>query len=190
VDGDSALRNSVVNVTTKGGTTLKEYVTLLAKKLEDIKIGKIVGLDGLVGNKTATTFFGDVKKELDRLSLKYDFEYTIENHVFNAVRNNATMGKCTLISPQTGMLDTPSAKEEYRVSVKTLLDNTLFCNSVFTLESEFIKRDFRIDEIEYRGDTHGNDWYCVIEAIDLDAKKTVEKKKATKRKKETKKNEH
>lgn len=157
-DGDNALTNSTVNVTVKSGGDLKSYIKILVSKLDGIKVGKIVGLDGLKGNKTATTFTGTVRDELDRLALKYDFEYTIENHTINIVRNKSNTGLSEIISASTGMIDTPMAKEKGMVEVKTMLNNNLKCNDLFRLESEFLKRDYRIEELTFSGDTHSLEW--------------------------------
>lgn len=165
-DGDNALQKSTINETIKGGSSLKGYIESLVKKLEDIKVGKIVGLDGLEGNQTATTFTGTVRDELDRLALKYDFEYTIENHVVNVTRNNSHIGMSEIISAETGMIGSPVAKED-GVEVKVLLNNNLKCNALFRLESEFLKRDYRIDELTFNGDTHSTEYYSLIKGVKI-----------------------
>jgi len=166
-DGDNALRSSSVNLTLPAEATLKEQVELLADKLEGIKKGKIVGIDGLEGNKRATTFVGSVREELDRLAVKYDFAYTVENHVFNLVRNRQHTGLGEVISVESGMIEAPIATEK-GVDVKTLLNNNLKCNSLFRLESKFLKRDYRVDELSFKGDTHSQEWFSYIKGVSLD----------------------
>lgn len=167
-DGDNALTSSTVNVTLKGGITLKAYIKELVAKLKDIKIGRVVGLEGLAGNKTATTFTGHVRDELDRLAAKYDFDYTIENHVIDVVRNKSNTGLSEVISVETGMLETATVREDGYIEVKMFLNNNLKCNDLFRLESEFVKRDFRIDTLDFTGDTYGTEFATIIGGLSLE----------------------
>jgi len=165
-DGDNALRKSVVNTTLASSSSLKEQVSTLASILEGIKIGKMVGIEGLEGNKRATTFVGSVREELDRLAKKYDFSYTIENHVFSLVRNKQHTGLGEIISVESGMIEAPAATEK-GVDVKTLLNNNLKCNDLFRLESKFLKRNYRIDELIFKGDTHSQEWFSQVKGVGL-----------------------
>lgn len=165
-DGDNALRNSNVNLTLPSNSLLLEQVEMLAEKLEGIKKGKIIGIDGLEGNKRATTFVGTVREELDRLAIKYDFSYTVENHVFNLVRNKQHTGLGEVISVESGMIEAPVATEK-GVDVKTLLNNNLKCNDLFKLEAKFLSRTYRIDELNFKGDTHGTEWFSAIKGVNL-----------------------
>jgi len=168
-DGDNSIENTAVNVTMGRGTPLIQHIDMLVEKLSpDIKKGKYVGIDGLEGNKTATTFTGKVRDELDRLAEKYDFEYTIENHILNIVRNKQSTGLSEIISPETGMIGSPTAREDNKVEVKCLLNNNLKCNDLFRLESKFIKRDYRIEALTFDGDTHSvSQWTNQIEGVSL-----------------------
>ena len=165
-DGDNALRKSSINVTMPKSSSLKKHIIELASKLEGIKIGKIVGIDGLEGNKRATTFVGSVRDELDRLAIKYDFSYTIENHIFNLVRNRQHTGLSEVISVESGMIEAPVATEK-GVDVKTLLNNNLKCNDLFRLEAKFLSRTYRIDELNFKGDTHSTEWFSAIKGVNL-----------------------
>jgi len=168
-DGDNAIINTFVNKTIKRGTPLIDKLNYLVGLLApDVQKGKFVGVDGLEGNQTATTFTGTVRDELDRLAEKYDFEYTIENHKLNIVRNKQNTGLSEVISPETGMIEAPIARENNKVEVKCLLNNNLKCNDLFRLESKFIKRDYRIDRLTFEGDTHSSStWLNKIEGIAL-----------------------
>jgi len=165
-DGDNALTKSVVNITLPANSSLVEYIKSLVSRLDGIKVGAIVGIDGLEGNYTATTFVGSVRTELDRLAKKYDFSYTIDNHIFNLVRNGKHTGMSEVISVESGMLDAPIATEK-GVIVRCLLNNNLKINDLFRLESNMLKRNYRIDELEIKGDTHGSDWYSEIKGVRL-----------------------
>lgn len=165
-DGDRAFSSSFVNTTLEANTSLQATIETLVSKLQGIKKGKIVGIEGLEGNKTATTLTGTVRDELDRLASKYDFSYTIENEVFNLVRNRQHTGLSEVISVDSGMLDAPIATEK-GVDVKTLLNNNLRCNDLFRLESKFLKRDYRIDELLFSGDTHSTEWFSILKGVSL-----------------------
>ena len=168
-DGDNSITNTSVNKTIKRGTPLIDKLNYLVGLLApDIKKGKFVGVDGLEGNKTATTFTGKVRDELDRLAEKYDFEYTIENHILNIVRNKQNTGLSEIISPETGMIGVPIARENNKVEVKCLLNNKLKCNDLFRLESKFIKRDYRIEALTFEGDNYStNTWINKIDGVAL-----------------------
>ncbi|HIP20403.1 MAG TPA: hypothetical protein EYG70_04700 [Sulfurimonas sp.] len=165
-DGDNALRKSTINVTLPSNSNLKAHINALASKLEGIKIGKIIGIDDLEANKRATTFTGSVREELDRLATKYDFAYTIENHIFSLVRNKQHTGLSEIISVESGMIEVPIATEK-GVDVKTLLNNNLKCNDLFRLESKFLKRNYRIDELTFKGDTHSREWFSLVKGVNL-----------------------
>jgi len=86
--------------------------------------------------------------------------------VFTLVRNKQHTGLSEIISVESGMLDSPIATEK-GVEVKCLLNNNLRVNDLFRLQSVQLQRDYRIDELQFRGDTHSSSWYSKIRGVNL-----------------------
>lgn len=78
-----------------------------------------------------------------------------------------------LLSPKTGLVGSPQyASPEKKggpstLKVKALLMNQLRCGHVIAVQSDGINAQFRIEKLNFDGDTHGQQWYSVIEAKPL-----------------------
>lgn len=63
-----------------------------------------------------------------------------------------------LLSPETGLLDSPEIGDHGHVKAKALLIPDLVPGRLVVLESELARGTYRIEKAEYTGDTAGEDW--------------------------------
>lgn len=129
------------------------------------------------------TIEGTPKEILNDLSRDFNFNYRIDNKRLyvsdpNRYENPSSKENAFLISPTTGLIETPSyaspdgkkikdadTKKE-GVKFKALLNPLLQPGQAVKLESEVINGTFRINGIEMKGDWRGSDWsvtcWCAI----------------------------
>jgi hypothetical protein len=73
-------------------------------------------------------------------------------------------GEALLVSPETGMIGSPTVDNNGIMTVKMLLIPDVFPGRKLVLESKRLKGQYRIETARYSGDTSGvGDWYVEVE---------------------------
>jgi hypothetical protein len=112
-----------------------------------------------------TVLHGQANRQLQALARSCGFDVSIQsNTLFFTLRGRAQLGDTVFLSPDTGLLTVPQTSKKGVVTAECLLIPSLapgrlvmFGNTSGTTGS------FRIEKIEYRGETHGTDWTCKLE---------------------------
>jgi hypothetical protein len=87
----------------------------------------------------------------------------------------------TVVSPETGLIGSPARtgqegargsktrKRKQRPGAKftTLLIPSLAPGKFVILKSDFVSGSFKVQSVEHIGDTHGNDWNSIVEAVQI-----------------------
>lgn len=180
-DGDQAYKRSFSNFTIAENSTVESIIDLVIKDMSGISKGEIdikKGSNKLKGR----TFSGPSRDILKQLAKDYDFNFSIENNKLNCVDANSVLKTETvLISSNSGMIDTPIITAR-GINVTTLLNTKIRINSLFQVEAQtdvvkfgnlFLKEvpqtlgsgTYKTAAINYLGDTHGTEWYTLIEGL-------------------------
>lgn len=73
-----------------------------------------------------------------------------------------------VLSPQTGLIESPEVGEKGRIKLKSLLQPQLRPYHQVKIQSTHILGAYyAIHEIHHVGDTHGSDWYTEVEALPI-----------------------
>lgn len=147
------------------------------------------GIAGAISGRMS--FSCSCKRALDRLARAWDFEWSIQDGVLNALDSDGTLEPKELalvISPKTGLIGSPTRtgrdklgfkagkakkgkaaanaarKAAVGAKFKALMLPTLRPGSYVLLESEFLEGAFRVESLTHNGDTHGDDWTTEVEA--------------------------
>lgn len=145
-------------------------------------------VDGsIVKTERPKVIFGKTSKLLDDIARMSNSTLYMDNgelKVFTANEDNKKR-RIWEVNPETGMVGDPS-QSNYQIVVKILLNPLLRINDLIHIESRMIRiqeydlreipyllepnGQYQVIEIEYSGDTRGQDWYCTLKAITKNGK--------------------
>ena len=163
-DGDKAIRNAVLGKTYPKGTPVKDVVEDLYKELEaqGIDRGEWKFPDDLPDFKRPYTVCGTCKRELDTLSRGRDFYWSLQNETMEIIPGNGFIGGIVLLSPETGLIDTPTITDN-GVKAKALLNPEIRPNRRVRIESQTLEMnaengEYRVSECTFAGDNREGDF--------------------------------
>lgn len=184
-DGGNGWQNGIVNQTVGSGVSLKDTVTRLAQTFTNVTIGTLNGVDQGKVNDDDVAFSGATKDVLNHLASTYNFNWSIQDGVFETVANNSnttSQNEAFVISSTTGMIGSPSLTE-VGVNVKTLFNNRLLPNRFVEIKAASFEADsgnnftkmkktdhqgfYLINTVTHRFDTRGDEGSSFIECRKL-----------------------
>jgi len=118
----------------------------------------------MFGNGTIIT--GKAARALDDICRAADYEWSIQDGVLQILdRGRAVEGLAVLLSPETGLVGSPSVDQKGIVSATALIQPDLRPGRKVVFKSKtFTGGGYRIEDCEYSGDTAGNEWYVKFHA--------------------------
>ncbi|MFO0639666.1 MAG: hypothetical protein U0183_10685 [Polyangiaceae bacterium] len=113
----------------------------------------------------STTFSGNAADLLTDICVSFNLEWSIQNETLLLLpRGKASEATAVVLSPDTGLIGSPSVDGKGVVQAKALIMPGLEPGRLVRIASRYLKGDFRVEKVEFTGDTHGSDWYAEIEA--------------------------
>jgi hypothetical protein len=169
-DGEKRLREARINTSFAPGASLKTAVEAAANSLR-------VGIGNLAESSASLDFeglgrqfvegvvlSGPTREELTGLLDSAGYEWTIQDGNLQLLqRGKGLIGTAIVLSPSTGLIDSPSIDSEGVLTARTLMIPNLFPGRRVQVESRFATGIYRITKSQYTGDTRGNEWYIDIE---------------------------
>lgn len=110
---------------------------------------------------------GSASKELTKILEAAGYSWSIQDGEVQVLGAKETVGEGVHLSPETGLVGSPESSSDGYVKVKSLLQPELRPGRLVQLDSASFKGSYRIDRAEFRGDTHGADWYAELELVPL-----------------------
>lgn len=188
-DGQREWENTYINKTYSENLTPKELVKdVLSTLLEtgELSFGEILDLDERSADKLiGVTLTGSTKDVMDKLADDYGLVWSIQDGEIVVMDADTALAPDTavLINQTTGMIGTPTVTE-IGADVTSLLNPKLLPNTAFKIESvssniaisnlQFREPRrttaeglYRAFEVNFNGDTHGNNWYSVARGTAL-----------------------
>jgi hypothetical protein len=174
-DGERAYQFSRITESFRPGT-----------KVADVIQGVIqaTGLDGTKAIQTVKALVseqfikgyaanGKASAELDRLLRGRGLEWSIQDGQIQVLQKGATTQEtAVLVSPDSGLVGspehgTPSPDEKKdkanTLKVKSLMNPQIRPGRIIAIQANGIRGQFRVLTVEHSGDTHGGEWYSVVE---------------------------
>lgn len=121
-----------------------------------------------------TVISGNAARELTDICRSAGLEWSIQDGKLQILNLGAALSdQAVELSSDTGLVGSPqidfnaSSKKKQGgifVKAKCLIIPELACGRKVSFDSREVKGGFRIEQIEYTGDTHGDDWYAEIVA--------------------------
>ena len=169
-DGETAYQTSRLDASFSAGTSLREIFGQAVDAL-GLALGDVSGIP-TKGILNGISLSGLARRHLDNLTADSNLEWSIQDGAVQIIpKGTAAKGDSISLSPQTGLVGIPKKKGGKKITegieLQCLLQPKLKPGSAFELKSKFISGEFRVIRIEHVGDTHGDEWYSNIEAIEL-----------------------
>jgi len=166
-DGEQNIANYYFQKSYEAGTKYTAIINDLVTALK-IEKGNISLLDDKVLQK-GLPFSGSIKSLLDLLTNNLEYTWSIQNNHIQINSLKATNGEPSIfLSSETGLIGEPSLKES-GVIFEALLNPRLIPECAVELKSNTINGYFKLKNVKYKGDTHGNEWKAVCEGVAVEA---------------------
>ncbi len=168
-DGEHARRTARVSRAFASGTALADVARHLAESM-GVGIGNAVEAlrgarfaSGASGFDGGTVIRGTAGDELTRLCETAQLSWSIQDDCLQLIPLGGSLGRTAiLLSPTTGMIDSPEIVDRRTITVKALIQPGLVPGQSVVVDSAVVSGVWRITEAEVSGKTDGTDWYCTM----------------------------
>jgi hypothetical protein len=171
-DGEKEYQQSRINISIAAGATNKQALDAVIKAL-GLGEGNTAQLAGqLAATKPlfpqGTVLTGSAAQVLYWLTSSLGFEFSIQDGALQVLSIGEPLaGTATKLTPDTGLIGSPSIDNEGVITAQALLIPEIFPGRLLTVESEFLSGNFRVETCRYTGSTFDNAWYVDIEGQKL-----------------------
>lgn len=168
-DGEHAMRNTRVSRSFARNTTVQSVVEHIAsamgvgvgnaaEALRGASLGQVGGIF-----PEGTVLYGLASAELTRLVASVGMEWSVQDGNLQILpRGGALARTAILLSPSTGLIETPEVVNRRTLTVKACLIPGLVPGQQVVIESAVATGAWRISQAEYAGDTHGAEWTATL----------------------------
>lgn len=167
-DGDKAFRRATISKTFPAGTKVETVVEEIFKQMEaeGLKRGEWKFPDDMPPFKRPYSMCGSCAREMDRLGRSRGFYWSSQNGVVEIVPGDGTIGGIVLISPQSGMVDTPTITDN-GIKVSALLNPEIRPGRRVRIESDVLEMNaeggvYRVSQCTFRGSNRDGDFIVEI----------------------------
>ncbi len=156
------------------GATVDRVLNRIAEELALARRATGVEITGVY--QEGVSFSGTAKDALDQVTRKAGLTWSIQNRELQILdRVDASQSRGPLLTPSTGLLDSPSPLEETGeenerrrgtgYEVRSILNPKIRPGERVVVESRDVEGQFRVDTVVHKGATRGNDWISTAEAF-------------------------
>lgn len=132
-------------------------VAKIVQKLSQGDAGKLLVRGGV--------FSGQVSKILGDFARSADLEWSVQDGVMQFIdRGKALDGKAIKLTPETGMIGSPSVDSNGILSVKMLMIPDVRPGRLLVIKSSRIEGNYKILQAIWEGDTSGGEWSIDVKA--------------------------
>lgn len=157
-DGDKAFRRATISKTFTKGTPVEDVVEELYKQLEKegVDRGEWKFPQDMPKYERPYSMCGSCTRELDLIGRSRGFYWSVQNGTFEIIPGDGFVGGVVVITPETGMIDTPTITDN-GVKVRCLLNPEIRPNRRVQIESQMLEMNaeggmYRVSEVTYSGD--------------------------------------
>lgn len=111
-----------------------------------------------------TVVHGPVARELHHLLRSAGLEWSIQGGVLQVLPRGGQLNRAAVVlSPDTGLLETPEVGINRVVRAKALMNPDLVPGVQVQVDSGVVKGFYRVESCEYAGETRGNEWSVTMD---------------------------
>lgn len=173
-DGTDKIKSKRINKSIKGPAKAGDVLRVAAEAmgLKPGNLRKAIKRGSIRGNLAEFTngivLSGKADKVLDSVVRSMGYFYSIQGGQLMLFGPDDFNGStAVVISKETGMVGSPEPGDDGFVNVRTLIQPNLLPAYRVKVVSENANGFYRIERVDYSGDTWGNDWYADLECSPL-----------------------
>ena len=177
-DGGKRQKQARAKISLKGPVNVRQVLKELAKSLET-DIGNVFdkleagspreALKQVFNN--GYVFGGRAEKALSNIMQKYGLDVSIQDNALQAIGPSEILvrGPVPVLRAEsegqanTGLVGSPEVGEKGSVRVRSLIQPLLIPGAGVDIISKEVEGRFRIDKVDYIGDSRGDDWFADLE---------------------------
>jgi hypothetical protein len=168
-DGEKAMQHARISQPFHKGSTIQQVLTALATALgvDPGNVPQAAAQLAPFGSMftMGTVLHGSAARELTRVLSSVGYDWSIQNGKLQVLSiKQALIGQAILLTPFSGLLDSPSIDKDGMLNCKALMQPDIFPGRLLVLTSESLQGQFRVEETTHTGDTHESDWSVDIKA--------------------------
>lgn len=167
-DGEQGWQNARMHVSFGAQSSIDTVFRGMAKALgvSEGNLAKVVSRLKIAGSSILSSgivISGSVATHMTDLARSAGLEVSIQDSALQFLDiNKANAGTAVLLSPDTGLVDSPTVDHKGVLTAKTLMIAGLHCGSLVTVDSLFVKGTYRVEKCTWTGQRVGSDWNCEI----------------------------
>lgn len=171
-DGEKEYQQSRVNLSIAPATPNTSVLEQITKAL-GISQGNLSTVSALLAASPPLlpqggVLSGSASQIMTRVTQSLGFEWSIQDGALQLLQVSAPLqGTAVLLTPNTGLVGSPSVDSEGILTAQSLLIPDIFPGRLLVLESERLSGNYRVEKCAYSGNTAAADWYIDIEAKKL-----------------------
>lgn len=173
-DGDQAIGGGRAFVNVPAKVTPAQLLELASKGIQSAGVG-VGNLQAAQSQATATfggparTLHGSAERVFTDVCTMNGMNWSIQDGNLQVLKIGASVkqeaGAVKLSSnPNTGLVGSPSVDTKGILKAKALIQPGLAPGLPVIIDAQFVKGAYRIEEVEYTGDTWDTQWYAEITA--------------------------
>lgn len=173
-DGQRARQTARVSRSFAPGTTVETVLRALTEELgvdspAAAELARAVLETGRASFDGGISLSGDVASELTALTASSGLEWSIQDGRLQLLRRGQGLRhQAILLSPGTGLIDTPEIDDSGMLKARTLIIPDITPGVRVRVDAEHVSGVFRVERTMHTGETSGEDW-----TIEIDAKPEV-----------------
>ena len=182
-DGQKALRDSYSSVSYAENSSLKQVIQDLAKQM-GLPVKSVDYLNLIQDQKflQGFSFSGPTKAALDKVTARAGLEWSVQGNQLQILKRGGVVprdpSQIPLVTPSQGLIGSPERMQRIKAEspekkppgwlIKTVLIGRLEPGGQIGLQCEDVPQAsaFRIESVHHRGDTHGDEFTSLTEALD------------------------
>ena len=174
-DGERSTKHARVRRSYKSGVGIKTVLAGIAKSM-GLKLPRNIDQATDLSREFAAgvSIVGPAGKELTKALIGTGYVWSIQDGKLQILKQaDIRPDQAAVISPENGLIGVPTlgypqtAKGKPVLTARMLLYPRLTPGGKVQLDSNALKGDYKVLSVRHSGDTHGSDWFTVIEATPL-----------------------
>jgi len=169
-DGAKQYRSARINKSFSAGTLVTDALKASVKALGvgDGNLNQVIS----AGSKRAlkqfqngTVLSGRASDQVDNIVRSMGYEWSVQDGQFQALATDeTTQDDAIVLSPDSGLIGSPTAGDKGVVKARSLLQGDLFPGRKVQIDSRLIQGAFfKVEKAKHTGDTWGSSWFTDLE---------------------------
>jgi hypothetical protein len=170
-DGGTARKTKRIQKTYPAGSNIRIMLESIANEL-GLGLGNLAAVaesarffsTGMATAPAGYTASGSALEQLERLARAAGLTFSVQDGQLQFLRFNAASADATiLLSPDTGLVDSPEMGKDKTVKAKALMIPGLWPGRRLELKSRHVSGLYRIDTTTHQGELDGTEWGAELE---------------------------